>query len=80
MKMGDYVPALSDVVQNILDDPIAEKVNQQLLKPLGPCRGGKPVAPLTASPGFGKILNSSLPLGQVALKFCLPQSSLSLLF
>ena len=32
----------------------------------------------TSYAGFKKILESSLPLGQVALKFCLPMASLSL--
>jgi len=37
---------LQEVVQNILDEPIPEKVKQWLLKPLRICKGGKPIAPL----------------------------------
>ena len=36
---------LREVVQNILDEPIPEKVKQRLLKPLRPSKGGKPIAP-----------------------------------
>ena len=35
---------------------------------------------LISFPGLEKNLNSSLPFGQVALKFCLPWASLRLLF
>ena len=44
MKIGDYAQPLSGVVQNILDEPIPERVRRRLLKPLKPFKGGKPVA------------------------------------
>jgi len=36
---------LREVVQNILDEPIPEKVKQPLLKLLKPSKGGKTIAP-----------------------------------
>ena len=42
---------LREVVQNILDEPITEKVKHRLLKPLRPSKGGKPIASLRRKKG-----------------------------
>jgi len=59
---------LREVVQNILNEPIPEKVKQRLLKPLRPSKGGKPIAPPrrkqeTRSKALLEEFDPYLPLG-----------------
>lgn len=50
---------LHDVVQNILDESIPEKLKERLLKPLRRLKGGKPIAPARIKKGKKRKANNN---------------------